>query len=491
MVFPACCAGAMRAEDYAITTFAGHPNVASGVDGTGSAASFNNPFGIAIDSAKNLYVADTVSNTVRKITPGQVVSTLAGTAGVFGNNDGSGNAARFNFPVGIAVDSAGNVYVTDSKNFTIRKITAAGVVTTFAGAPFQIGSTDGPGATARFFLPYGAAVDTAGNVYVAEGGNHLIRKISAAGVVSTLAGGAQQSGFVDGAGTAARFNTPWGLALDSGGNLYVADSGNNAIRRVTPAGVVSTVAGQPGAGAAQDGPVAVARFNQPRGLAVDSGGNIFVADYGNAVLRHISADGSVSTLAGSAGIVGSTDSVGAAARFYDLTDVVVDGTTVYVADTSNNSIRRGVPASSAGLPAISVQPLDQVVSVGQAVSFRVVAGGSGLTYQWLKNGIVIPGATSATHAINSAQAGDVGVYSVRVAGSGGAVDSGPGTLSVEPVGSGPITITARPLSQNVNVGQPATFSITASGSGLSYRWLKNGTVIPGATGASYTVQSAQ
>ena len=492
LVLLAGFAGTLRAEDYAITTVAGNPNVASGVDGPGDSATFNNPFGVAIDAAKNLYVADTVNKTIRKITPDRVVSTLAGAAGQSGSTDGPGGAARFNFPVDVAVDSAGNIYVTDAGNFTIRKITSAGVVSTLAGATFQIGANDGPGASARFYLPYGIAVDAAGNVYVAEGGNHVIRKIAPDGTVSTLAGSPLQSGNLNGTGAAARFNTPWGLAIDGSGNLYVADSGNNAIRRVTPAGVVTTVAGlSGGASGTQDGPIAVAGFNQPRGVAVDAGGNIYVADYGSATLRMIAPNGTVSTLAGAAGIVGGTNSLGAAARFYDPTDVVADGTTVYVADTSNNSIRRGVPASAAGLPAIAVQPLDQVVSTGQSVSFRVVANGSGLTYQWLRNGIIIPGATSATYTIASAQPGDVAVYSVRVTSSGGSVDSGPGTLSVEPVGSGPITITARPLSQNVNAGQSVSFSITASGSGLTYRWLKNGTPIAGATGATYTIPSAQ
>jgi sugar lactone lactonase YvrE len=490
-VFLAGLAGTSRAADYAITTFAGSANVAGSADATGSAASFNNPYGVAIDAAKNLYVADTVNNIIRKITPERVVTTLAGTPGQFGSTDGTGSAARFNFPVDVAVDSAGNVYVTDATNSTIRKITPAGAVTTLAGSAFQFGATDGPGAAARFFRPYGIAVDGAGNIFVSEGGNHLIRRITPDGVVSTFAGAAGISGFVNGTGSAARFNEPWGLALDGSGNLYVADSGNNAIRRITPAGVVTTMAGLAGPAGAQDGPAAVARFNRPRGVAVDSGGNVYVADYGNAVLRQVSSGGTVSTLAGSAGIVGSTDSVGTSARFYDLTDVVTDGTTVFVADTSNNSIRRGVPASSAGLPGISVHPLDQVVSVGQAVSFRVTATGSGLGYQWLKNGGLIAGATGATYTINSAQPGDVGVYSVRVSSAGGSVDSGPGTLSVEPVAAGAINITARPLSQNVETGQSATFSITATGSGLTYRWLKNGTPIAGATSPSYTIPSAQ
>lgn len=479
---------AAQAEDYAISTFAGTGLVAGGADGR--PGTFNAPYGIAIDGAKNLYVADTVNNTIRKITPAGVVSTLAGTAGLLGSTNGTGAAARFNFPVGIGVDAAGNVFVADSKNFMIRKITPAGEVSTFAGAPFQLGSADGNGSAARFFLPSGLAVDSAGNVYVAEQGNHVIRKITPGGDVSTLAGGVQQPGFADGSGTAARFNTPFGLAIDAGGNILVADAGNNTIRRVTPAGVVSTVAGATTEGAI-NGAASSARFNQPRGLAVDSGGNIFVADYGNQLLRHITSGGVVSTLAGAPGVPGATDSVGASARFYDPMDVVVDGTTVFVVDSSNNLIRRGVPASTAGLPVISIQPLDQEVSTGQSVSFRVSVSGSGLTYQWLKNNVAISGATNATYTIGSAQTSDVGVFSVRISSAGGSVDSAPGTLSVTPPGSGPIIITSRPLSQHVEVGQAVSFSITASGSGLTYQWQKNGTNIPGATSATFAIASAQ
>jgi len=473
-----------QAEDYSITTFAGGGSAFDGTPGR-----FNNPYSIAIDSAKNLYVADTVGNTIRKVTPAGVVSTLAGSPGVSGSTDGTGSAARFNFPVGIAVDSSGNVFVADAKNFTIRKITPAGVVTTYAGAPFQLGATDGPASSARFFLPYGVAVDAAGNVFVADGGNHVIRKISPGGDVSTLAGAALQPGFVNASGSAARFSTPFDIALDSGGNLYVADSENHAIRRVTSAGAVTTIAGTTTSGAT-NGTIAEARFNTPRGVSLDNAGNIFVADYGNSTLRLI-ANGTVSTLAGAANIVGAVDSVGLAARFYDLTDVVADNTTVYIADTSNNTIRKGVPASSASLPVISVQPLDQEVSVGQAVSFRVVASGSGLTYLWSKNNAPIGGATSSTLTIPSAQLDAVGTYSVRISGVGGSIDSTIGTLSVTPLGSGPIVIAARPLSQQVPVGQSATLSITASGSGLTYQWLKNGGAISGATSGTLVFPSAQ
>jgi sugar lactone lactonase YvrE len=483
-------ASGLRAEDYAITTHAGTSNVSGAADGT--PGSFQNPYGIAIDAARNLYVSDTLNNTIRKITPARVVSTLAGTAGQLGSTNGTGSAARFNFPVGLAVDAAGNLYVADAKNSTIRMITPTGVVSTHAGAPGQFGSADGAAASARFFLPYGVAVDTSGNLYVADGGNHSIRKITSAGVVSTLAGAAGQSGYVDGTGAAARFNTPWGITVDRNGVVYVADSENNAIRKITAAGVVTTLAGSAGGqSGAQDGAGAAARFNQPRGLAVDAAGNLYVADQSNSTVRFLTSAGVVSTLAGSPGITAEVDSVGAAARFYYTTDVAVDGTTIYVVDSSNNLIRKGVPASAASLPVISVQPLEQEVSAGQTVTFRVVASGSALTYRWLKNGLVIDGATGTSYTIASPQAGDVGVYSVRVSGAGGGIDSEPANLSVASVGTGPIAITARPLSQNVTAGQGVTFSVAASGSGLAYQWLKDGVVLAGATGAAYSIAATQ
>lgn len=481
--------GSGRAEDYAISSFAGVGSSAGSSDG--KPGLFNGPYGVALDGAKNLYITDTVNNLIRKVSPAGQVSTLAGLAGASGTTNGTGSAARFDFPIGVAVDAAGNVFVADSRSFTLRRITPAGVVSTFAGSPYLLGSADGTGSAARFFLPYGLAIDGAGNLYVADGGNHLIRKVSPEGVVSTLAGAANQAGAVNGTGSAARFNNPFGVAVDSAGNVYVADSGNHLIRRITAAGVVTTLAGTAGSAGSVDGVGVSARFDQPRGVAVNASGTVFVADYGNALLRSVAPSGTVTTLAGSAGVVGSTDSVGSAARFYLPTGVAADGNTVYVADTSNNLIRRAVPVSQAGLPTISLQPLDQEVSVGQSITFRVSVSGSGVGYQWLRNGLPLSGATSATYTIASAQLSDVASFSVRVSGGGGSVDSSAGNLSVLPLGSGPIVIVARPVSLHVETGSPATFSVTASGSGLAYQWLKNGTNVPGATSSSYTIASAQ
>jgi len=203
-------------------------------DGTGSAAQFWQPWGIAVDSAGNVYVADQVNSTIRKITPTGVVTTIAGAAGVYGSADGSGSAARFNSPAGIALDSAGNLYVADTLNSTIRKITSAGVVTTLAGTAGVIGSADGTGSAARFNYPY--ALTVAGTtLYVAEPYNHTIRKITSAGVVTTFAGTAGAFGNVNGTGSAVRFNSPYGVAATSTGIIYVADSGNHEIRKITAA----------------------------------------------------------------------------------------------------------------------------------------------------------------------------------------------------------------------------------------------------------------
>jgi hypothetical protein len=313
-----------------VTTLAG--------TGTGTAASFSPPFGVAVDGAGNVFVADTASNAIRKITPAGVVTTLAGTGDWSGSADGTGAAANFWLPGAVAVDGAGNVFVADSGNNTIRKVTPSGVVTTLAGMAGSSGSADGTGAAARFNHARGVAVDGAGNVFVADSSNNTIRKITPAGVVTTLAGVAGSSGSADGTGAAARFNYPWGMAVDGAGNVFVAD--NNTIRKVTPSGVVTTLAGSAAADpGSADGTGAAARFNSPSGVAVDGAGNVFVAD--NNTIRKVTPSGVVTTLAGTAGLSGSADGTGAAARFNEPLGVAVDGAgNLFVADTGNNTIRK-------------------------------------------------------------------------------------------------------------------------------------------------------
>ena len=358
-----------------LTLLAGVPSGIGSADGTGAAARFRGPTSVALDASGNAYVADTFNNIIRKVTPAGVVSTLAGTAGAEGSADGTGAAARFSYPGGVAVDGSGNVYVADSGNNTIRKVTPAGVVSTLAGSAGVSGSADGTGAGARFDFPTGVAIDGSGNVYVADEGNNAIREVTPAGVVSTLAGGGY-CGSADGTGAAARFCGPFGVAVDRSGNVYVADSFNNSIRKVTPAGVVSTLAGNGFPGTA-DGSGPAAQFSSPYGVAVDGSGNVYVADTDNNTIRKVTPAGVVSTLAGTAGAAGFADGTGAAAQFDYPWGVAVDGSgDVYVADYSNNTIRKispaGVVSTPVGVPGFSGNspgplPASLVWPVGVAV----------------------------------------------------------------------------------------------------------------------------
>src|SRR5258706_360573 len=328
----------------AVSTFAGTPGIFGSADGTGAAARFNLPEGVATDSADNVYVADEGNNTIRKITPAGVVTTLAGRAGFSGGDDGIGAAARFDFPRGVATDSAGNYYVADHGNHPTRTTPPAGVVTTLAGTAGVVGGADGAGAAASFNFPGGVATDSASNVYVADG-NHTIRKITSLGVVSTLAGTTGVIGSTDAAGAAASFDSPVGVATDSAGNVYVTDTSNNTIRKITPAGAVTTLAGTAGVSGSSDGTGPAARFNLPRGVAADGAGNVYVADSSNHTIRKITPAGVVTTLAGTASVSGGSDGAGAAASFNFPTGIATDSAgNIYVADTDNSTIRKITPA---------------------------------------------------------------------------------------------------------------------------------------------------
>jgi sugar lactone lactonase YvrE len=341
----------------AVTTFAGSAGSFGTNNGTGSSAQFYQPQGIAIDGAGNVYVGDTGNQTIRKITSAGVVTTLAGSAGTYGTGDGTGTGAQFWAPQGLALDSGTNLYVADSFNNTIRKVTPSGVVTTLAGTAGSLGSADGTGAAARFWLPQSIAVDGSGNIYVADSANGTIRQIASGAVVTTLAGSAS-TGSADGTGGAARFDWPSGAAIDSSGGRYVADTGNSTIRTITPAGVVSTLAGSAGNSGSTDATGSSARFYAPQGVAVDTSGNTYVADTANNTIRKVTSGGVVSTLAGSAGTNGLTDGTGSSALFNGPQGLVVSTSgIIYVADTWNHTIRQvtsaGVVTTLAGLPGYS------------------------------------------------------------------------------------------------------------------------------------------
>jgi DNA-binding beta-propeller fold protein YncE len=436
-----------------VSTFAGQPGVIGSVDGTGNAASFNAPSAITVDIASDtIYVADTGNHTIRRITQARVVTTLAGKAGLTGAADGTGAIARFNTPRGVAVDAvSGTIYVTDSANQTIRAITRNGVVSTFAGRAGSVGSADGTGAGSRFNTPYGIAVDVAdGSIIVADAGNHTVRRITSGGVVTTIGGKAGTAGSADGLNGISRFTNPlavavepsggvyvtdaqgtrirrigsdgaasriggngtpgWkdsatgvnalfdgasGLAVDNNGLLYVADTNNqvvrrlspssnyqtstwagvvarsgddngfsssarflypdgiavdasgnvwltdanHTIRRITPAGIVETFAGATGVRGSQNGNGTFARFAQPAGIAIDASGNLFIADSGNARIRKMALDLSVTTFAGSSR--GNVDGSAANAKFANPVGIAIDSHgDVFVSDADNSNIRR-------------------------------------------------------------------------------------------------------------------------------------------------------
>jgi streptogramin lyase len=376
-----------------VTTLAGKADSSGSEDGTGAVARFNSPQGVAVDAAGNVYVTDSYNHTIRKVTPAGVVNTLAGTADSSGSADGMGSAARFDGPVGVAVDGVGNVFVAEHGNCTIRKVTRDGMVTTVAGTAgvFPV-DTDGTGFAARFRFPSGLAVDGAGNLYVADSGASTIRKITPAGVVTTIAGTVGLGDSADGTGAAARFSDPEGVAVDAAGNVYVADTFNSTIRRITPSGVVTTLAGTAGLSGSADGTGPAARFRGPEGVAVDAAGNVVVADSSNHTIRKITPVGEVTTLAGTAGLSGSADGAGSAARFYFPHGVAVDGVgDVFVTDSANNAIRRistsgmvttvagGVAPTKVGnfpgpLPASIVSPEGVAIDPSTGKMFITVGG---------------------------------------------------------------------------------------------------------------------
>ena len=390
-------------------------------DGTNSAAKFTWPYGVATDGSGNVYVADLGNNLIRKITPAGVVTTLAGDTydltngySYWGYADGTNSAARFNGPIGVAADGSGNVYVADTYNDLIRKITPAGVVTTLAGDTYDLtngysywGYADGTNGAASFNGPIGVAADGSGNVYVADSKNNLIRKITPAGVVTTLAGdtndltnGHSNDGYADDANGAAMFNGPSGVAMDGSGNVYVADSGNNLIRKITPVGVVTTLAGDTNDlingysnyGYA-DGANGAAMFNNPFAVATDGSGNVYVADSGNNLIRKITPVGVVTTLAGDTNDLingnpnyGYADGTGGASMFYTPSGVALDNSGANLSGTNQVSFIYVVSAtltvSTNGPGSLSPNYNGALLQIGKSYSMTATAAAGFAFVNW-------------------------------------------------------------------------------------------------------------
>lgn len=383
---------------------------------TNSAACFPSPRGVAVDRVGNVAVADADVQTVCLITPSGQLSVLAGSASRHGGADGAAGVARFNRPCGVVAYGEGQLVVSDNFGHTLRTVAPDGTVATLAGKVGATGGTDGKGEEARFFWPSGMVGDAEGNVYVADAGNHTLRKVAADGTVTTLAGSAGAAGFADGAGAAARFAWPADVALDNVGYLIVADKGNHVIRRVSPKGEVATLAGRAGTAGRADGAGAAARFNTPTGVAVDRLGNIFVADTGSHTLRKIVPGGEVTTLAGCAGMKGGLDGLKGAARFNGPAAVVVDGAgNVLVADRDNHMIRQVTPEGAVttlgGMPNMmsGVDGAGVASRFAQPSGLAVDARGAVYVADACNNRIVagsVQGAAALTQAPSTGEKGD-------------------------------------------------------------------------------------
>jgi len=400
------------AQTYTFTTIAGAAGLSGTNDGASSDARFYGPAGLALDGAGNIYVSDLNNYTIRKLAPAGtnwIVSTLAGLAGTLGSADGTNDEARFNHPSAVAVDTASNLFVTDNYNQTVRKLTPIGtnwVVSTVAGLAGVKEFADGTNSDARFNAPRAIAVDSSDGLYVTDEFNYTVRGVKPVGtnwVASTLAGSAGNidGGFVDGTNGDAEFNLPFGITRHSGGNLYVADFGNNAIRKIAPTGpdwVTTTVAGFSANRGANDGPASTAMFNGPNGITADASETLYVADQFNHTIRKVAPTNSswvVSTVAGLALHAGSADGTGTSARFNGPSGIVVDKAgNLFVADSFNNTIRKGTPMSTP-LPALQIllSATQVVVSWPTAASNLVLETastlGPGASWTALTNGIVI------------------------------------------------------------------------------------------------------
>ncbi|MEO5674472.1 MAG: SMP-30/gluconolactonase/LRE family protein [Chitinophagales bacterium] len=351
-----------HAQNY-VTTYAGD-GTNGYADGDTAACKFKGPFGMCIDHLNNLYIADNTNHRIRKISSDGIVSTLAGT-GIAGYADGPDSSAQFNAPSDLCADAAGNIYVSDFQNQYIRKISIDGMVSTIAGNGIA-GYVDGSPGTAEFNYPRGICIDAQGNLFIADSWNHRIRRIDAGGNVSTLAGnsdtiGVQSPGdFADGNDTAARFNVPCGMSIDSAGNLYLADAYNHRIRKITNGGIVTTIAGSGAIGAANggflDGDTSMALLNTPTEVFFDNKeGKIFIADSYNNRIRMLQ-NNNVSTVAGN-GSSGFENGIDTASSFRTPRGIVTgtSGNHVYVCDNGNHVIRKISLSINTGLELIQTQ----------------------------------------------------------------------------------------------------------------------------------------
>lgn len=454
-----------------VSPVAGIPGVQGNANGPASSSTFNNPYGIALDPQGNIFVADRFAHTIRKITPTGIVSVFAGT-GSPGGADGQGTSASFNEPWAVACDTLGNVYVADTKNYKIRKITPAGNVSTFAGTG-TFGVSNGLSNVAQFGFPSGVAVTKDGQlVYVADRMTNVIRKIENDSVI-TFAGTVFSPGSNDGLGLSAKFDHPNGIALDPTGNLLIADEYNHKIRRITPSGMVSTLAGN-GSQGSSNGPAISASFNAPWGVCADLQGNVYVGDANNFTVRKISG-GNVSVYAGQNGLAGMMNGpalqasfTGVSALWYQYAD-----NSLYLCDPYSQLVRKVAGES------IALNVSNGITSYCIGAPVTLVASPTGYTNYTFYNGATILGNSSnGTLTLSSLPQGTHSITCSATNAQGQNIGSN--TLTITITASLQVTVSA---SGSTTICQGQSVTLTASPQG-NYLWST------GATAASIQVNNA-
>ncbi|HBY62448.1 MAG TPA: hypothetical protein DEH78_21710, partial [Solibacterales bacterium] len=487
------------AANALISTAAGvGKSVAAGDGGPATAAQLLSPRAVALDRTGNLYIADTTSDRIRKVSPAGVISSVAGGGTSAGAPDGSpATSIQLAAPGGVTVDQAGNVYLADSQSHRVRRVTPAGVSNTVAGTGLAGASGDGgPGTAARLFYPHGLAVDSTGNLYIADTMNHRIRRLSPEGVITTVAGTGVGGYTGDGdAATRAQLNSPYGVAFDGTGSLYIADTGNHAIRKVSPAGTITTVAGTGQPGFAGEGEPAVrARLYGPYGVAVDAPGNIYVADAWNMRIRRISPDGNIATIAG-AGTLGYSGDGGSARNAeigYPFGVVVDPEGRVYVADNYGHAVRLLRPAAPPPLIVNTGETLP-AGTVGGAYEQTLRAEGGVPPFTWaIADGTLPAGLTLSPAGVVGGTPSSAGTFrfTVRVRDFAGSTAVRAITLTI--VNTSRLTMNGPQVLAAATAGVDYSASFTATGGSPPYRWsLEASTAAPGLALSSAGVLSGR
>ena len=447
-----------------IITVAGGGHAYPGNGGAATNTSLYWPYGVACDAYGNLFIADTYDSRILKVATNGILAIVAGKSGnSYSGDGGAATNANLNNPSGVACDAYGNLYIADAGNNRIRKVATNGIITTVAGNGSMSFSGDGGAATnASLNFPIGLACDAYGNLYIADTYNTCIRKVDTNGIISTVAGKGV-SGYFSGDGgpaTNASLDLPFGVACDAYGNLFIADTDNERIRKVDSNGIISTVAGNSGnwyPGCGNGGPATNAFLNHPTGVAFDASGNLYIADYDLNGIREVFLYAGYPTL-----ILGNIGAINA-------------GNYSVVITSSYGSVTSAVATLTVAAPAIITgQPASQIVGVGSSPNFSVAVAGSGpFGYELYFAGTnLVQSGTNSTLTLTSVSTNNTGNYTVVVTNSYGSVTSHVATLTVML----PPSVTIQPISQTNLPGTPVSFGVTVAGVGpFTYQWLFNGT----------------